>query len=347
MAVVEAGGIPLLLVCMQEPELPLKRICASALGDVAKHSPELAQTVVTAGAVPAMTKLLVHVDSKLKRHVCSALSRIGKHNVDLAEVVVEGGLFPASLGCLQDADLFVRKNASMAIRDVVKHSEELAAISTKAGALGGLVEYGNEAEGNARLPALMGLGYIAAASESLALAVADAGGVDTLKAALVAEPLDHVKSASAWGLGQVGRHSTEHANLLLRADACRHLLAVMLHEDSSEDLASKSKRALKAILGKGTVLPPMQALLPASPPSLARIILSRFAAVLPEDGAARREVVGSGGLKLIQQIPMEDEETVELVAAVNANFPPEVVEYCKPDYKDVLAEKVATQVAHS
>lgn len=39
--VVDAGAIPLLVLCVQEPELSLRRIAASALSDVAKHSPEV------------------------------------------------------------------------------------------------------------------------------------------------------------------------------------------------------------------------------------------------------------------------------------------------------------------
>lgn len=44
-AVVDSGAVPLLVLCFQEPELPLKRISASALSDIAKHSPELAQVL--------------------------------------------------------------------------------------------------------------------------------------------------------------------------------------------------------------------------------------------------------------------------------------------------------------
>ena len=44
--------MPLLVLCVQEPELSLKRVAASALSDIAKHTPELAQGVVDAG-VPA------------------------------------------------------------------------------------------------------------------------------------------------------------------------------------------------------------------------------------------------------------------------------------------------------
>ena len=43
-AVVDAGAVPLLILCIQEPEISLKRISASALSDISKHAPELAQT---------------------------------------------------------------------------------------------------------------------------------------------------------------------------------------------------------------------------------------------------------------------------------------------------------------
>ena len=39
--VVDAGAVPLLVLCLQEPELSLKRVSASALSEVAKHSPEV------------------------------------------------------------------------------------------------------------------------------------------------------------------------------------------------------------------------------------------------------------------------------------------------------------------
>ncbi len=67
--VVDAGAVPLLVLCAQEPELAVKRIAASALGDVAKHTPELAQSVVDAGAVAYLAPLVTNQDAKLKRNV--------------------------------------------------------------------------------------------------------------------------------------------------------------------------------------------------------------------------------------------------------------------------------------
>jgi hypothetical protein len=53
----------------QEPELSLKRVAASSLADISKHTPELAQAVVDAGAVPYVAALIVNPDGKLKRQV--------------------------------------------------------------------------------------------------------------------------------------------------------------------------------------------------------------------------------------------------------------------------------------
>lgn len=64
--VVDAGAVPLLVLCLQEPEIALKRVAASALSDIAKHSPELAQTVVDAGAIAHLAQLILNPDGQLK-----------------------------------------------------------------------------------------------------------------------------------------------------------------------------------------------------------------------------------------------------------------------------------------
>lgn len=65
---VDAGAVPLLVLCIQEPELSVKRISASALSDIAKHTPELAQTVVDAGAIAHLAQMIHSPDEKLKVH---------------------------------------------------------------------------------------------------------------------------------------------------------------------------------------------------------------------------------------------------------------------------------------
>ena len=42
-AVVEAGAVPLLVLSVQEPEVGLRRVCASALSDISKHSQQVGE----------------------------------------------------------------------------------------------------------------------------------------------------------------------------------------------------------------------------------------------------------------------------------------------------------------
>ena len=339
--VVDAGAIPLLAACVQEPELTLRRIAASSLGDIAKHSAELAQAVVDSGIVESLVSMVLHPDTKLKRQISGTLSQICKHSVELAEVVVEAELFPNILNCLKDPDAMVRKNACMCIREVAKHSLELSKLIVNAGGAAALVDYVSESQGNNKLPGIMALGYIAAFSETLALAVIVSKGVDPIKDALVHESEDHIKAAAAWTLGQIGRHTPDHARAMAEHDVLRHLLACMVHVDSSDDLQTKSKRALKSILTKCNHLAALQPLLRDSPLKVQRYVLKQFAQLLPTDVEARRSFVQSGGLQFLQELNETAEGKLsEFILAVNSCYPPEVVEYYSPNYSKTLLEKI-------
>merc|ERR1712003_356559 len=100
------------------------------------------------------------------------------------------------------------------------------------------------------------------------------GGIPPLKDAVINEPEDHIKAASAWSLGQIGRHSPDHARALAEADVLRRLLAVYLHQDSSEDLQTKAKRALKSVIQKCTHLPALEPLLQEAPPNILKYVYS-------------------------------------------------------------------------
>lgn len=68
----------------------------------------------------------------------------------------------------------------------------------------------------------MALGYIAAFSETLALAVIAEKGLEPLCAAVAQESEDHIRAAAAWSLGQVGRHTPDHAKAV--ADTGEHVM---------------------------------------------------------------------------------------------------------------------------
>lgn len=65
-SVVDAGAVPLLVLCLVEPEIALKRIAASTLSNICKHTPELAQIAVDCGAIAHLAQMILDPDAKLK-----------------------------------------------------------------------------------------------------------------------------------------------------------------------------------------------------------------------------------------------------------------------------------------
>lgn len=366
-----------LILCLQEPELSLKRISASALSEIAKHSVCLAQTIVDQGGINYLVPLIQHPDNKLVRQVCSALAQIAKHSVDLAENIVEAEVFPKILSLLQkDRDLVVKKNAATLCREIAKHTPELARMIVNCGGDSVLIEYITETQGNIRLPGIMALGYIAAFSDTLALAIIVHQGVLPLKDSLCNEQEDYIRAAAAWSLGQIGRHTPDHAKALAQADILSKLVAVYRDQSSSQDLRNKSQRALKAVLCKCTHLVALQPLLINSPIDtssadqgvsckILKYVVQQFAKVLPNDAHNKKAFVQSGALQKVQELkhrlsansggggqqPVDDQEDEEnhdesnqqdmlqYIATINSCFPPELVQYYSPNYSQQLLNK--------
>ncbi|XP_056155716.1 sperm-associated antigen 6 [Lampris incognitus] len=339
--VVDAGAVPLLVLCVQEPEIALKRIAASTLSDICKHSPELAHTVVDTGAIAHLALMILNPDAKLKRHVLSALSQISKHSVNLAEMVVEAEIFPTALACLRDPDECVKKNVTTLMREVIKHTPELSQLIVNSGGIAAVVDYLGDCRGNVRLPGIMMLGYVAAHTENLAMAVIVSKGVPQLALCLAEEQENHIKSATAWAIGQIGRHTPEHARAVANANLLPKLLELYMDAKSSEDLQVKCKKALKGILQKCTYLPALEPLLYDAPSNILKHVACQFSKVLPHDSKARRLFVTSGGLKKLQEIKAEaDSGLQEYIDSINSCYPEEIVRYYSPGYSEVLLEGV-------
>lgn len=67
-------------------------------------------------------------------------------------------------------------------------------------------------------------------------------GIPPLCLCLVEEHEDHIKAAAAWALGQIGRHTTEHARHVAVANVLPTLLDIFVDPRSSEDLKTKASR---------------------------------------------------------------------------------------------------------
>lgn len=106
----------------------------------------------------------------------------------------------------------------------------------------------------------MALGYIAAFSETLALSVIAEEGLVSLAAAIREEQEDHIKSATSWTFGQIGRHTSDHAKSVANTGVLMDLVDLEASESSNEDLKTKARRALKSIVGKLTHMQALDAL---------------------------------------------------------------------------------------
>lgn len=251
LGLIESGTVSLLVMCIQEPEIALKKVSISALSDIAKHSTDTAQAVVDANAVNLVAKLLVHSDARIRRQAGTFLSQIAKHTVDLAEIVVDAEVLTNLMVLLQDDDLVVRKNAAAVLREISKHSVELARLVVNSGGIQALVDLisststpsvssshldlpkGTNSTAGIKLPAVICLGYISAFSETLAAAVIASKGIECLKPLLghagVTEGSSSMNSLSVSHLqndhlshphassGTRSRASTGYTTLLLQA----------------------------------------------------------------------------------------------------------------------------------
>ncbi|CAM6103253.1 unnamed protein product [Calypogeia fissa] len=341
--VVDAGAVALLVLCVQEPELSLRCCSAATLSDIAKHTPELAQGIVDSGVVPFIAPLITHTDTKLKREVCAVLFQIAKQTADLAEVIVAADVFPRIFTLLKDTDPMVRRNAASVAREVCKHTPELAQLIVATGGVAALVDNISEVTGNERLPGIMALGYIGAFTEALALTVIASNGLPPLLDALKNEIEDHIKSATAWTLGQIGRHTPNHAKAVAEVGVLPQLVLFFISKVSSEDLQTKCKKAFKSIVDRLTYFPALDSLFqgPPLPEELMKYVVQQLSKIIPNDNDARTKFVTSGGFAKVQQIQAEQgSEMREYIDNMNKAYPIEIVHYYSPGYSEILLQKL-------
>lgn len=166
-----------------------------------------------------------------------------------------------------------------------------------------------------------------------------AAGVPALKDALINEPEDHIKAATVWTLGQIGRHTADHAKALSEGGVLQPIVLLFGREDSSDDLRTKCKRALKAVLVKTTDAQALAPLLRDGNAKVQKYVLAQYAAVLPNDAAARKAFMQTGLLQRVQEIKASaPPKVLESIARINAAFPEEAVKFSDPMYaRELLA----------
>lgn len=341
-AVVEKEAVGYLVTCIQEPEVSLKRVAAGTLAHICYHDPQQAQVVVDAEAIGNLTHLIDFEDTALKRKVCLCLGNIARHSLELAEFVVEGEIFPKIFYLLSHKDLTVRKNACYCIREICKHSKDLCKLVVGSGGVPEIIGYVEGMSNLGKIPGVMALGYIATYSETMAASVYKDGALPVLGDILSDSKVDDlVKAATAWTIGQIGFHSSDHARAVASAMLLKKLLIVHL-QTQHQDTKDNTKQALKVVIQKCVYLEPLTDLLgEGTPPKILKYIVAQFAKILPKNIEAKKRFVMSKGFAKLQQIDAEEgSQLAEDIMRINKCFPQEVVEYYKPGYDEELISKI-------
>ncbi|XP_054008035.1 sperm-associated antigen 6-like isoform X2 [Hylaeus anthracinus] len=323
--VIQNNGLDFVIHSLEDFDAIVKEAAAWALGYIARHNKTLAQTSVDAGAVPLLVLCLQEPELYVKQIAASALCDISKHDKDLAEVVVDAGAVPFLAKAVSNPDTKLK----------------MAQLIVNIGGIGALVELIDTSKQTVRLPAIMAIGYIAGHSDQLAIAVIGSKGVIHLSAALHEEQNDRMLAVTVWAIGQIGKHTPEHAKAVAVANILPKLLELYNDANSSEDLKSKCNTTLKQILQRCMYIEALEPLLHDSPPNILKYVLGQFSKVLPNDARARRLFVTSGGLKKVQEIQADPGSTLlEYIQIINCCFPEEIIRYYSPGYPDSLLEAV-------
>jgi hypothetical protein len=110
---------------------------------------------------------------------------------------------------------------------------------------------------------------------------------------------------------------------------------------SSEDLKKKAKKSLKSILQMCSYLSALEPLIADCPAEILHYVLHQFAKTLPNDPAAKKSFIQSGGLKKIQEIKAEPGNKLkQYVDEINALYPLEIVQFYSPGYEQTLLKKL-------
>ena len=338
--VVEARAVEKLMMCILEPEVSLKRASALALSYISQHSEQLAQPVAECG-LEKITFFLNYNDTQLKRNICQLLGNITKHSVDLANQVLHKLKNVSQLlNCLKDPDDIVRKNASYCVCEIVNKSPENAKLISNSGGASIIVDYITNIKGDPRLYGILSLGFISAYSQELAMIVIKSKAINQLRDALQNEPHQHIKAASAYALGHIGRHSPIHANEVCNANVLSLLLFYYVDPKSNDDLKEKCKKSLKKIIDSCENLKALEPLIPLAPEKILKHILQRFVVCLKDNKEAKKNFV-NGGLQKLQEIKVKASGPIQqLISDINSYYDDAIVKYYSPDYASNLLNKI-------
>jgi hypothetical protein len=339
--VVEARAIDSLILCLAEPELVLKRAAAQTLAYICQHTEQLAYPVAENG-LDTIALYLNYKDTILKRNICMLLGNISKHSIELANQVMLKISNPQKLlSCLKDEDNIVRRNAAFCICEIAKKTQENCQSLISAGGAGVLVDFISNTRGDHRLYGILSLGIMASFKEEIAMNIIKAKAIRHINDALENEPQQQLKSAACYALGQIGRHSTMHADAVAETNVLSLMLFHYNSPDSNDDLRDKAKKAIKNVIDQCSNLAALEPLLQVAPEKILSHLINQYVKHLKDNLNEKRLFVQNGGLQKLQELKAKCSDSIkEKIEYINGLYPPEIVRYYSPEYAAMLLKSI-------
>ena len=179
-AVVDAGALEGLVLCLEEFDPTVKEAAAWALGNVATHSPSLAQAVVDAGAAPLLVLCLQEPEIPLKRVTATALGDIAHHSPELAQSIVDAGAVTYLGPLITHEDAKLKRAAATTLSFVAGHTVDLAEVVVEAEVFPKILTVLRDIDLPARKAAATLIRDVVKHSTELAKLVINAGGAAAL-----------------------------------------------------------------------------------------------------------------------------------------------------------------------
>jgi len=287
---------------LKEPEINLKRCATQTLSYISLHSEDLAKPIAEKG-LDIIASLLSTSDMQLKRNICMLLANLTKHSMDLTNLVTNSINKEQLLKCLKDPDSIVRKNAAFCFYEIVNKSQENALELVSIGGVAALVDYISNVQGDTRLFGILALGFIANYEERSAMSIIKTGrAISALRDALNNETNQHIKAATCYSLGNIGKHSPGHADELTEQGVLPLILYYYMSQESTDDLRSKAKDALFLIITACSKIKILDPLIQVAPKEILKKILERICQCLKNSTNDKVYFLKNGGLKRVLEM---------------------------------------------
>jgi 3-methyladenine DNA glycosylase AlkD len=235
---------------------------AVAIGRLANHSEDLANSVISNDIIPQLVSNLSSENKYYKKAAASALRGVARHTATHAEYIITSKGMSGIIACMESPDNSVRESAVSALGFIVRHTEEYAKAAVDAGVLAIILNCMKSGDMSVKRSAALCLSEIAKHSESLASSIVDLGFVPLLVQEIDTPSDIGLRKNALSCLGNMCKHSPDIGASVMRAGLFPRIVPLLRdpHEHVRKnacillrDISKHSLELSREIMGAGGV----------------------------------------------------------------------------------------------